>query len=417
MQELTYEQFILSLRSALHYLYDPVQLRNSPLVEYFGLGAEFDKAAALQQRLTAAIRALTPAEDDPPQSRAWRVYDILNFQYLRQLSRDAVATQLGISERQLRREQRVALEVLAQSLWPQLQWPATTPAATSAVAADAEQALSEELGWLKQPVAEEYVPLVVALQTVQNLAQPLARQWQVALQVNVPPVLANFPVTPLALRSILLTMLSVAIPRAGRGSVVIAAIGTNMTLALTVTSGDPTLVQPPFTAKDWASLQTAQNIASFYSADLVIPPTPDAGFVGTLTLRTPEQLPVLVIDDNTDWIELQQRYAAGSRYQVIGCHEPANARHLAEKVQPAVILLDVMMHNVDGWQVLSELRQEPATAAIPIVICTILPVGELALSLGATAFLQKPITQQQFLQLLDQQLQQQRTLLGTQRGS
>ena len=92
-------------------------------------------------------------------------------------------------------------------------------------------------------------------------------------------------------------------------------------------------------------------------------PKPTAGFGITLTLPAPKQLPVLVVDDNADWIELLKRYAAGSRYQIVGTREPASARSLAEKVQPAVILLDVMMHNVDGWQLLSELRHEPATAS------------------------------------------------------
>ena len=72
-------------------------------------------------------------------------------------------------------------------------------------------------------------------------------------------------------------------------------------------------------------------------------------------------------------------------------------------MQPAVILLDVMMHNVDGWQLLSELRHEPATSSIPVIVCTILPVEGMALSLGANAFLQKPVTQQQLLKALDQQ--------------
>ena len=110
------------LRSALHYLYDPVHLRRSPLVELLDLGGAFDTAAALQQTLVAAIGALKPADDEPPQSRAWRIYDVLNFHYVRQLTREAVAMQLGVSERQLRREQRLAIEALGQHLWqePQL---------------------------------------------------------------------------------------------------------------------------------------------------------------------------------------------------------------------------------------------------------------------------------------------------------
>lgn len=403
---LTYDQFVLYLRSALHYLYDPVHLRSSPLIDLLGLQGEFDKAAALHQRLTAAMRALTPSADEPPQSRAWRVYDLLNFQYLRQLSRAAVATQLGISERQLRREQRVALEVLAQSLWPQLEGavPLTpqhsAPASVYQGAPATDQALSEELLWLKKPAVEQLAPLGIALHTVQELAAPLAQQWQVALHLNVPPNLADFPVALLALRSILLTVLSVVIPHADQGPVVMVATRNASTLDLTVTSRSPRRCPPALTEKDRASLQTAQNLATFYQADLLLcqPETP--ALTVTLRLPTPQQIPVLVIDDNTDWIELQQRYAAGSSYQVVGTSEPAGTRDLAEQVQPAVILLDVMMHNVDGWQILSELRHDPATAAIPIIICTILPVADLALALGANAFLQKPVTQEQFLQTL-----------------
>lgn len=416
MKELTYEQFLLYLRSALHYLYDPVHLRGSPLIELLGLAHEFDTAAALQQRLTVAIRQLKPPATEAPQARAWRVYDTLNFQYVRQLSRDAVALQLGISARQLRREQRVALEVLAQHLWSQLDRHAcqfVAAAATTEPAPAIDHALSEELLWLKKSAAEPALPLGEALRTVQLLAQPLAHQWQVVLLVEASPAVAALPVAPLALRSILLTLLNVALPQAGGEPVRIVAARGERTIELTVICGRATPGQPPPTAADahqpaparpptdLTGLQTAQTLAAFYDTHLTFPPLTGNGFAATLTFAAPEQIPVLVIDDNSDWLALQQRYAAGSRYQVIGVSDPARAQRLAEKIQPALILLDVMMHNVDGWQVLSELRHDPATAEIPIIICTILPVAELALALGASAFLPKPVTQQQFLQTLD----------------
>ena len=119
MDDLTHNQFVALLRSALHYLYDPVHLRRSPLVEVLALSSEFDQAAALQQTLIAAIREMKPSDDEAPHSSAWRIYDTLNMQYVRQLGRDDVATQLGISERQMRREQRSAIEALAQHLWRQ----------------------------------------------------------------------------------------------------------------------------------------------------------------------------------------------------------------------------------------------------------------------------------------------------------
>lgn len=245
-KELTYEQFVMYLRSALHYLYDPVHLRGSPLVELLRL-TRFDTAAALQQHLTTAIRQLKPAEDEPPQSRLC-VYDTWTFHYIRQLSREVVATQLGISERQLRREQRVALEVLAQQLWSQVDRSALQPVDTPVTALtqppEVDQALSEELIWLKKTTTEPAIPLGEALHTVQRLAQPLAQQWQVPLLVDVSPTVADLPVAPLALRSILLTLLSVALSQAGQEPVVIMAERRDHTIDLTVTCRADPLGQP-----------------------------------------------------------------------------------------------------------------------------------------------------------------------------
>ena len=70
---------------------------------------------------------------------------------------------------------------------------------------------------------------------------------------------------------------------------------------------------------------------------------------------------------------------------------------------PLIIVLDVMMPGVDGWEVLGNLRQNPVTSSIPIVVCTILPQVEMARLLGASAFLSKPVTRHAFLAVLTQQ--------------
>ena len=189
-QDLSYEQFVGLLRSALHYLYDPVHLRRSPLVDLLGLAGEFDRAAALQRTLVAAIRDLKPPDDESPQSRAWRIYDTLSLHYVRQLGREAVANQLGISERQMRREQRLAIEALAQHLWhsPQLEGAAgkqpfftarPAPISTSELAADANLGGEQPDGKAAPP--ELRIPLAEALENVRSLALPLAQQMDVGL--------------------------------------------------------------------------------------------------------------------------------------------------------------------------------------------------------------------------------------------
>jgi len=117
-----------------------------------------------------------------------------------------------------------------------------------------------------------------------------------------------------------------------------------------------------------------------------------------------EQLPVLAIDDNADTIQLMQRYTTGTRYRLLGTHGLEQALDLAEQFSPQIVVLDVMMPQLDGWEVLGRLRQHPLTSRTPIIVCTILPQEELALSLGASGFVRKPITRQSFLAALDRQV-------------
>lgn len=405
MKEVSYDSFIATLRSALHYLYEPVHLRNSALVELLGLEGEFDRASALQELLIQAIRSLKPSDEEAPQSRAWRVYDALNLQYIRQVSRDAVAMQLGISERQLRREQRIALEVLAQQLWPRtslqsVAQPYESQEGVEGAVLRGDHALNAELQWLEKGDPEQAVPLGAALQTVLVLAQPLAEQSHVRLQLEIEDGVGDLLVAPLPLRTMLLTLLSVAIGRAKEQPLMIRAGREGGHLQFQVSCDAPAIGAVRNPESEVAGLEAAQNLAHFYGAELSL--STASAFAATLRLDAPEQTPVLVIDDNADWLALLQRYAVGSRYRVIGAPEGENACSFAEKVQPAIILLDVMMHNVDGWQILSELRHDPLVTRIPVVISTVLPVEELARSLGANGFMQKPVTRQQFLQTLDQ---------------
>jgi CheY-like chemotaxis protein len=121
-----------------------------------------------------------------------------------------------------------------------------------------------------------------------------------------------------------------------------------------------------------------------------------------LTFPSIEKIPVLLIDDNPDAILLFQRYASNTRYIVTGVRDPDRAVRLTEDHPPKIILLDLMMPGMDGWEVLSQIRQNPLISTIPVVVVSILPQESLALSMGANAFLQKPISQNDFLNLLNQ---------------
>lgn len=156
---------------------------------------------------------------------------------------------------------------------------------------------------------------------------------------------------------------------------------------------------------DAASLDLARQLAELCGGRLAHAGDEEP-FDARLTLPSIEQLPVLVIDDNADTLQLLRRYAAGTRYHLATTQDPAQALSLADKVLPRIIVLDVMMPRVDGWKVLAQLRQHPSTGHTPIVVCTILPQEEMAFALGASGFIRKPVTRQAFLAALDRQITQ-----------
>ena len=75
---------------------------------------------------------------------------------------------------------------------------------------------------------------------------------------------------------------------------------------------------------------------------------------------------------------------------------------LAQELVPHAILLDVMMPEIDGWEVLQTLRTNTQTAAIPVVVCSIFNDPDLAYSLGASLVLSKPVSRDAVLGALRQ---------------
>ena len=130
------------------------------------------------------------------------------------------------------------------------------------------------------------------------------------------------------------------------------------------------------------------------------------GFTIRVALPNADQLTVLVIDDNADALQLVQRYLSGTGYRFVGVQEADEALVLAEELLPHIILLDVMMPGKDGWTLLGQLREHPKIQSIPIIVCTILPQEQLALTLGAAEFVRKPISRSELLSVLNRQIAQ-----------
>ncbi len=109
---------------------------------------------------------------------------------------------------------------------------------------------------------------------------------------------------------------------------------------------------------------------------------------------------VLIIDDELPAIELFQSYLNGLDYQVIGETMAEQALQRAVETQPDVIVLDVMMPAMDGWELLQRLYHTPQLRDVPIIVCSVLDDADLAFALGAARFLKKPVLRQQLVTAL-----------------
>jgi two-component system alkaline phosphatase synthesis response regulator PhoP len=113
---------------------------------------------------------------------------------------------------------------------------------------------------------------------------------------------------------------------------------------------------------------------------------------------------ILVVDDDKSIVKVLVGYLEQSGYQTIAAYDGDSALHALRRERPDLILLDLMMPNRDGWELLQALRADPTTSPIPVIVCSVLEDPDLALSLGAQAYLKKPIGAVDLLQALAAQV-------------
>jgi PAS domain S-box-containing protein len=106
---------------------------------------------------------------------------------------------------------------------------------------------------------------------------------------------------------------------------------------------------------------------------------------------------VLVVEDDADIANLIQMHLSGDSREVLIARRGDEALELAQRERPDLITLDVLLPDADGFGVLEELKSDPATRGIPVIVVSILPDQDDGLRLGAVDYITKPIDRDQLV--------------------
>ncbi len=111
--------------------------------------------------------------------------------------------------------------------------------------------------------------------------------------------------------------------------------------------------------------------------------------------------PILVIDDDPDVRFTIGQYLTTRGYEVIFAPDAESGIKLAVENKPFAITLDVILPDKDGWSVLKELKENPVTKNIPVILVSFVGDKNIGVGLGAFDFLVKPITAENLLAAFD----------------
>jgi signal transduction histidine kinase/CheY-like chemotaxis protein len=290
-----------------------------------------------------------------------------------------------------------------------------------------------------RPVSFALEPLIDAcLRTV----EPMVRTEQIQLAKDLEADLPRLHTDEDKLKQILTNLLSNAIKFTEAGTITVSARRHGDQVALSVIDpgiGIPEdalkLIFEEFRQVDSSStrrhggtglgLSISQHFARLLGGDVTVKSALGRGSTFTLTIPMRYQLPeptqqaaqtpaalkpadpssngklMLAIDDDPDAIYLLRENLIDAGYRVVGALSAEEGLEKARTLRPFAITLDIMMPHRDGWEVLRDLKADPITTSIPVIVVSVVDSKEPAYRLGAFDYLVKPFEREAILRALE----------------
>ncbi|MBA3530391.1 MAG: GAF domain-containing protein [Ardenticatenales bacterium] len=280
----------------------------------------------------------------------------------------------------------------------------------------------------------EEVNLTALVDSVLSTASGLVKDKTVRLVKALPERLPTVRADLVRVRQILLNLLSNAIKFTDEGEVRLSVSLDHNMMQITVSDTGPGI--PPdklqqlfqaFYQVDGSSTRKAggtglglaisKSFVEMHGGRIWVEstgmPGEGAAFHFTLPLAGPagpkeeevESPLVLAVDDEPGITGLYARYLLAEGYRFAACHDPRKAPDEALRLAPSLILLDVQMREMSGFDVMKALRRNPTTRDIPVLLCSLESTQQIEGQVrenGALGCLQKPLKRDDLLSALRQ---------------
>lgn len=387
MNELQWHDMVAS---AYRILYDFVALRQHPLCDFLLQGQDIEpkeRGWKTHNLLLKFIEELNPQKSSPL-SKVWRRHRLLVLRYIEVVPPHEIANQLAISRRQFYREHQAAIDALVTII--QAQYDMLPDIASSPTA------LQDEL--LRMEQHDSSANLTETIEGILTVLDKVLQVNQLSVSLHIPPNIPMLAISQNILRQVLMGILGVVVGHHATGEIQIHATAKMPNVEVVIQFQSPTAISQMVAMGE---LKNFVEMLQFTKGDLQFLPASTTGITQLfITLPVIHQYTILIVDDNQDTLDLYQRFLSNKNYHVVMTDDANATISLALKIKPDCIILDLMMPNRDGWDLLQSLTNHLETHTIPVIICSVLKQGQLAHSLGATMFLQKPFTEQSLLDTL-----------------
>jgi len=138
------------------------------------------------------------------------------------------------------------------------------------------------------------------------------------------------------------------------------------------------------------------------SEEPAMKPVPQAGLDSGITLESAlgPRPTVVVVEDDRRSFDLLRVYLEAAGARVVSAGDGEEGLDTVRRLSPAGVVLDILLPGIDGWDVLAQLKADPGTAAIPVIVVSMLDERGRGFALGAAEYLVKPVGKEQLLAAL-----------------